>query len=191
MDFSLTSKEKEILLKAARQAITAKIKKIEPESFETTANLKKQSGVFVSLHIDTALKGCIGYLTSEKPLLDTVKEAAVASAFQDLRFSPLKENETDRVNIEISVLSEMKKITRIEEIQVGEHGILIKQGYHSGLLLPQVATENGWDRETFLTNTCYKAGLPGNCWKEKKTVIEIFSALVFNEDELDLHNRDQ
>jgi len=104
---------------------------------------------------------------------------AEAAAFRDPRFSPVKEKELPELDIEISVLTPLKRIKDVNEIQVGTHGIYIKKGWSSGLLLPQVATEYGWDRQTFLDHTCQKAGLPSTAWKEKDTEIYIFSADIF------------
>ena len=106
---------------------------------------------------------------------------AQAAAFRDPRFQPLKQNELSDLEIEISVLTPIEEINDVEKIEVGKHGIIIEKGNYSGLLLPQVATEYGWDRETFLEHTCQKAGLPPNAWKDKGTIIKIFSADVFHE----------
>ena len=104
---------------------------------------------------------------------------AEAAAFRDPRFGPVRESELSELEFEISVLTPLKKIKDVNEIQVGKHGIYLKRGWYSGLLLPQVATEYGWDRQTFLEHTCQKAGLPSNAWKEKDTEIYIFSADIF------------
>jgi AmmeMemoRadiSam system protein A len=104
---------------------------------------------------------------------------ALAAAFQDPRFRPLSAGELKDIEIEISVLTPFKRIAGIDEIQVGKHGIMMKNAGSSGLLLPQVATDHGWDRNTFLEQTCQKAGLPKDAWKDKKTEIYIFSADVF------------
>ena len=104
---------------------------------------------------------------------------ALAAAFQDTRFNPLTRDELKDIDIEISVLTPLEKIDSIEEIEVGKHGIYITQGLYSGLLLPQVATEYGWDRKSFLEHTCTKAGLPKESWNEKDTEIYVFSADIF------------
>ena len=104
---------------------------------------------------------------------------AEAAALRDPRFPPVNEKELPDLEIEISVLTPLKKIADVSEIEVGKHGIYIKKGWNSGLLLPQVATEYGWNRQTFLEHTCQKAGLPSNAWKEKGTEIYIFSADIF------------
>ena len=184
MELTLTREEKVILLKVARESIGEHLTGIRGKYPEPTENLRTKCGAFVTLHKNGNLRGCIGYVIPIKSLYETVKEMAISSAFQDPRFPPLRQEEFDKIEIEISALSPLKQIDSIDEIRVGTHGILIKRGYNSGLLLPQVATEQGWDLETFLTHTCYKAGLPGNCWKDENTRIEIFSAIVFNEKEL-------
>ena len=143
--------------------------------------LLEPRGAFVTLHKHGALRGCIGYVEAIKPLYKTVQEMAIAAAFQDPRFPGLKADEFNNIEIEISVMSPLEKITDVNKIEVGKHGIIIKSGFNSGLLLPQVATEQGWDRDTFLEHTCYKAGLPGNIWKKPDTEILIFSAEVFSE----------
>jgi AmmeMemoRadiSam system protein A len=125
------------------------------------------------------LRGCIGHIRADHPLHATIKDMAIAAAFEDPRFSPLSRKEFDKIDIEISVLTPFKRITDINAIEVGKHGIYIVKGFYSGLLLPQVATEYGWDRVAFLEHTCNKAGLPKDAWKEKDTEIYLFSADVF------------
>ena len=181
MEFQLTPEEKQILLQTARQAITARLEKRKPKYPEPTELLKKKCGAFVTLHKQGSLRGCIGFVVAGKPLIETVAEAAQSSAFGDPRFPALTAREVDQIDIEISVLSPLRRIELVEEIRVGEHGISLRSGFSSGLLLPQVATEYGWDRDTFLTHTCRKAGLQGDCWRSPDTEIEIFSAVVFGE----------
>jgi AmmeMemoRadiSam system protein A len=185
MDFELKPEERLILLRLARETIASQFKLTNISTFVPSPQLTRPCGAFVTLHKKTgALRGCIGYITASRPLTDTIKEAALACAFHDSRFTPLQEKELEHVHIEISVLSPFQKIKDLEEIQVGHHGLLIRSGYKSGLLLPQVAIEQGWNKETFLRNTCLKAGLPGECWKNPYAEIEIFRALVFNEQQL-------
>jgi AmmeMemoRadiSam system protein A len=129
------------------------------------------------------LRGCIGHITASRALVDTVKDVALSSAFADPRFPPLRQEEWSRMRIEISVLSPFEQIADVNRIEVGVHGVMIRQGSHSGLLLPQVATEQAWDRGGFLSHTCLKAGLPADAWKWPDTRIEIFSAQVFAEKE--------
>jgi AmmeMemoRadiSam system protein A len=135
----------------------------------------------VTLKVKEALRGCIGHTTASQPLLETVKDVAVSSAFDDPRFPPVAPEEWPRVRIEISVLSPFECITDLHRITVGVHGLMVRSGRRSGLLLPQVAVEQGWDRETFLSHCCLKAGLPADAWRSPETRIEIFSAEVFHE----------
>ena len=187
MDFRLTEEDKVVLLKTARSAIRGRLHEDESNSkaafpeIDLTENLKAECGAFVTLHKQGRLRGCIGYVLPIKSLIETVAEVAVSSAFDDPRFPPLKKEEYRQIDIEITVLSPLRKIKNVKEIQVGSHGIMIRKGSFSGLLLPQVATERRWDRETFLENTCYKAGLPKDSWKSKDCDIEIFSGVVFGE----------
>jgi AmmeMemoRadiSam system protein A len=178
----LSSDERKSLMNLARNTIYARLYSQDLPSYEpVSAQVTEPRGAFVTLHKRGALRGCIGYVEAIKPLWQTVQEMAIASAFQDPRFPSLSKKEYDDIDIEISVMSPVKKISSTDEIEVGKHGIIIKKGYQQGLLLPQVATEEGWDRDTFLQHTCYKAGLVGECWKDKGTEISIFSAEVFSE----------
>ena len=179
-DFSLNEYEKDTLHKIAYESIKSKLEG-RPFSleYEITPNLAQKRGAFVTLHKFGELRGCIGNIVGIKPLHETVKEMARAAAFEDPRFTPLRPEELKDIDIEISVLTPLKKVKNIDEIQVGKHGIYIKKGFYSGLLLPQVAVEYNWDRYTFLDNTCMKAGLPPGCWKDPETEIYIFSADVF------------
>ncbi len=182
MELSLTELDKKTLIETARAAIAARLSFQAPRYPEPTDALRAPCGAFVTLKKEGALRGCIGHITASKPLFETVREVAVSAAFEDPRFPPLAKDEWSATAIEISVLSPFEKITDAERIRVGTHGIMIRRGYRSGLLLPQVATEQGWDRDTFLTHTCFKAGLPADAWKSPETSIEIFSAIVFHEE---------
>ncbi len=180
VDLGLSEEEKKVLHQIARAVIEHKTKgKPVPEFKIDSPVLKENRGAFVSLHKKGQLRGCIGYIEGKGPLHKTVEEMAEAAAFRDPRFTPVTERELPELDIEISVLTPLKKITDIHEIEVGKHGIYIKKEWYSGLLLPQVATEYGWDRKTFLEHTCKKAGLPSNAWKEKDVEIYIFSADIF------------
>ncbi len=180
VNLGLNEEEKKILHHIARTVIEHKAKgKAVPEFKVDSLKLKENRGAFVSLHKRGELRGCIGYIEGQGPLHKTIEKMAEAAAFQDPRFPPVTEKEVPELDIEISVLTPLKKITDINEIEVGKHGIYIKRGWYSGLLLPQVATEYGWDRETFLEHTCQKAGLPSHAWKDKDTEIYIFSADIF------------
>ena len=180
---SLTEKEKTFLLNLARDTISKTAEGIDFDESGTffSKSLKEKYGVFVTLHIGDQLRGCIGYVVGVEPLQSAVREMAKSAAFNDPRFPPLDKDEVADLKIEISVLSPLKQIEDINEIQVGFHGIVIEKGIHKGLLLPQVATEYNWDVETFLGHTCMKAGLSSDDWKSKNTKIQIFSAEIFSE----------
>jgi AmmeMemoRadiSam system protein B/AmmeMemoRadiSam system protein A len=180
----LSAEDKATLLKIARTTIEKVVRGEPVPKFPVDSpDLLEDRGAFVTITEDGNLRGCIGYIIPVKPLYLTVREVAESAALRDPRFNPVKPNELPHLHLEISALSVPRKIKNAEEIQVGVHGIIIRKGYHQGLLLPQVATENGWDRKTFLEYTCRKAGLPLNAWQEEDTEIEIFSAEVFGEQE--------
>ncbi|MBN2351813.1 MAG: AmmeMemoRadiSam system protein A [Spirochaetales bacterium] len=181
MAFTLTDDEKKILLETARLSIASRLKRTSLSLPEAPAHLQEKCGAFVSLHIGEYLRGCIGYITAVKPLIETIKEMAECAAFSDPRFPPLAHEELEKVEIEISVLSPFEKITDLSTIKVGTHGIMVRKGLQSGLLLPQVAVEYDWDREQFLSHTCQKAGLPSSAWRSGNLEVEIFSAVVFSE----------
>ena len=181
----LSKEEKRSLLKLARDAIQGKLRHRVTENYQPAGDiLKEPCGAFVTLHKGGALRGCIGLVEAMKPLYKSVHEMALAAAFDDPRFPPLGRDELEEIDIEISVMSAPKRIKDVNEIEVGKHGIIMKRGFHQGLLLPQVATEQGWVRDTFLEHTCYKANMMGDCWKQPDTEIYIFSAEVFGEKDL-------
>ena len=181
IDLGLTEEEKRTLHEIARAVIWNKAQGKEAPAFHITSErLKEPRGVFVTVKKHGELRGCIGYVRAIKPLWQAVMEMAEAAAFQDPRFPPVGPSELKDLEIEISVLTPLREIKDVKEIEVGRHGIMIERPpYYSGLLLPQVATEYGWDRETFLEQTCLKAGLPRNAWREPGTRIYIFSADIF------------
>jgi AmmeMemoRadiSam system protein A len=177
----LTSKEKQLLLKIARETIISYVQDgIIPSPEITNKNLQVNQGCFVSIKINGMLRGCIGNFISQKPLYRLVQEMAVSAATQDPRFYPMKRGDLENFNLEISVLSPLTRISSVEEIKVGVHGIYLEKNLSRGVLLPQVAVEYGWDRETFLGQTCLKAGLSKDDWKEGAN-IHIFSAQVFSD----------
>ena len=178
----LTAKEKDTLLNIAKKVISAKVNNKDiPELAVDSETLKEKRGAFVTLKKHGLLRGCLGYIKPVTPLAETVQEMAVAAAFHDPRFPSLKPDEVRDLTFEISVLSPLKRIKDINEIEVGKHGLYIVHGYNSGLLLPQVAVEYEWDRKSFLKETCYKAGLPPQAWMDKETEIYIFSADYFGD----------
>jgi AmmeMemoRadiSam system protein A len=178
----LTKKEKDSLLDIVKKTIAAKVNNKEMPKFKVdSATLKEERGAFVTLKKRGQLRGCIGYIKAVHPLWETVQEMALAAAFHDPRFPSLKPEELKDLTFEISVLSPLQRVKDISEIQVGKHGLYIVCGNNSGLLLPQVASEYGWDRETFLKETCGKAGLHSQAWQDKETEIYIFSADYFGD----------
>jgi len=186
---NLTESERNFLLEIARNSIRARLSKgpaprpTAEQIARAGAHLEEPRGCFVTLHRKKQLRGCIGTFSGEGPLWQNVRDMAVQAAFFDPRFSPLRESEIDEIDIEISVLTPLRPIKDVEEIKVGVHGIYITKGQYRGVLLPQVATEQGWDLKTFLEHTCLKAGLPTSAWKDPGATIEIFSADVFGEKE--------
>jgi len=185
---SLTAEDKKALLNIVRSTIESKLmtgsKTFDlPGNIGTSSSLKEKRGVFVTLKKRGQLRGCIGYIQAFMPLEQAVREMALAAAFDDPRFSPLDRSEWKDISVEISVLSPLKRINKLDEIEVGKHGLYIVSGCNSGLLLPQVATEYGWDCLTFLEQTCYKAGLSRDAWNEENSAVFIFSADIIEEQE--------
>jgi AmmeMemoRadiSam system protein B/AmmeMemoRadiSam system protein A len=144
--------------------------------------LSRDRGAFVTLKKQGRLRGCIGYAAPIKPLCETVRDVAAHAALHDTRFEQVSPAEVKELSYEISVLSPLRRIADVNEVSVGKHGLLIKQGDREGLLLPQVAGEQGWDRLAFLEQTCFKAGLPRNAWKDETSDVFVFSAVVFGEE---------
>jgi len=171
------------LLEIARRSIEEYVRHGKRPKFEVPeAELHELGAAFVTLTHKGQLRGCIGYTEAFKPLYQTVSNCAISSATGDPRFPPVTAGELDEIEIEISVLSPLKKVENVNEIEVGRHGLMIEKGFRKGLLLPQVATEYGWDRDTFLAHTCLKAGLPPDAW-QKGATIYLFSAEIFGERE--------
>jgi AmmeMemoRadiSam system protein B/AmmeMemoRadiSam system protein A len=183
--FSLTEPEKAELLALARKSVEYMIEKNEPYEPRPSASgtLNREYGAFVTLTEGGNLRGCIGYTAPIKPLYMTVRDTATLAALRDPRFRPVAASELPQLAYEISVLSPLRRVTDIEQIKVGRDGLLMKNGDSEGLLLPQVPTEQKWDRQTFLEQTCVKAGMDTNCWKDENTDIFSFTAVVFNEHE--------
>ena len=181
----LSTDDKRTLLKIARDSIDAALRnKPAPPVVAKSKTLNESCGAFVTLHLLGELRGCIGYIEPRFPLIETVQEVAQKAALEDPRFPPLTSKELERVEIEISVLSPLEKVVDANEIVVGTHGLVVDAGYTRGLLLPQVATEWGWGRDQFLSQTCRKAGLPAEAWKQKKVTIYSFTSAVFSEAEV-------
>jgi AmmeMemoRadiSam system protein A len=186
MDLSV--EEKRELLRIARSVIGHALKPRgsvpAPLIDKPSGNLAQACGAFVTLKKGGELRGCIGRMGSDAALVHTVKAMATSAAFEDPRFPPLAEEELEDVEIEISVLTPMRRIASQDEVAVGTHGVYMKKGYRSGVFLPQVPGEWGWDRETYLKQLCHKAGLPESALGDPETELSVFEAIVFGERDL-------
>jgi AmmeMemoRadiSam system protein A len=181
----LSDGDKRELLRIARRSIESVVRGRGVPIPKTTSQVfQEPCGAFVTITERGQLRGCIGYTEVAKPLAEVVSEVAAKAALDDPRFPPVSEDELEQISIDISVLSPLEKVSDLEKIEVGKHGLLLEHGYFRGLLLPQVALEYKWDRETFLQNTARKAGLPSDAWKDKNTTLFSFTAEVFSEEEL-------
>jgi len=172
-----SSEDRRILLVIAREAIAEGLD-LRPR--QPSRSLAGSGGVFVTLTLDGRLRGCIGQLRSNAPIDATVARMARAAAFEDPRFPPLSKEEFNRIEIEISRLSEFFPIDA-EKVVVGLHGLMLTLGARSGLLLPQVPGEQGWDRKAYLRGLCEKAGLASGSWENPKARLEAFTAEVFGD----------
>lgn len=179
----LTQTEKQELLKIARDSIKNYLEKRKKLEVTTQDEfLKQEMGAFVTLHKNGELRGCIGHMVATEPLYLTVRDMAIAAAVDDPRFPSVGANELKDIDIEISVLSPMKKVASYKDIEIPKHGVLVKRGWASGVYLPQVAEETGWSREEFLTSLCaQKAGMPADSWKTGDCELYVFTAEVFGE----------
>jgi AmmeMemoRadiSam system protein A len=178
----LSADDRLALLVLAREAIAARLRGAASPTAAARPGLDVPAGVFVTVKIHGQLRGCIGILEPhQQSLRDVVQHCAVAAAFEDPRFSALRLDELPATTLEISVLSNFRRIGDPAEIAVGQHGLVVERGPHRGLLLPQVAVEHGWTVEQFLEHTCRKAGLPGYAWRYGSTV-DVFEADAFSED---------
>jgi len=189
--------QRRILLGIAHQAILSALdRRPYPEAQPFSAQLSEPRGVFTTLYLqgdlDRELRGCVGYASPVAPLHRAVAETARAAAFEDSRFLPVTKEEAPQLAVSLSVLSRLFPI-RPEAVEVGRHGLVISQGFRRGLLLPQVPVEHGWDRETFLEQTCRKAGLPLDAWRgatsRGATTIEAFIAEVFSDCDVEISHR--
>jgi AmmeMemoRadiSam system protein A len=183
-EFKLTKAEQDHLMNIAKNSVRSAVEsgKVYDCDSGGFASLENDRGAFVTLNERGQLRGCIGYVSAIQPLFETIRGAAISAALKDPRFPPVKKEELDEITYEISVLSPFNQVHDTEKIVVGKHGLMIRKGRHEGLLLPQVASDNKWDRLTFLQQTCRKAGLPLDAWKDDNTDIFVFSAFVFGEE---------
>ena len=182
MEQNISRKERKLLLEIARNALESHYEKGSlPAREETEPLLLEKRGCFVCIKINGKLRGCIGNFVSDQPLYQLVREMAVSAATRDPRFYPMSKEELGESTLEISVLTPLQKVSDIDDIVPGKHGLYIEKNMARGVLLPQVASEYGWDRETFLSQTSIKAGMQADAWKEGATIY-IFGAEVFNEE---------
>lgn len=184
MDEPLTKEEGHALLKLARQSLELWVRegKRAPVPLDLPPALDQGLGAFVTLTVGGELRGCIGSMVAHGPLAETVRDMAIAAGNDDPRFPPVMENELPLLRYEVSVLSPLVP-TPAENVVPGRHGLYIRKGRAAGTLLPQVAREHGWDRETFLDQTCVKAGLRPSAWRDPDCTIYTYTAQVFSEDE--------
>ena len=179
----MNTEHKQALLKAARDAVTATVKnQARPSLSSDEEVLNEHCGCFVTLKNSGMLRGCIGQFVSDKPLIELVGEMAAASSTKDPRFlaEPIGADELESLELEISVLSPLKRTDDPGSLRLGVDGIYIKSGYRTGCFLPQVATETGWSKEEFLTHCCVqKAGLSADAWRKAETEVYLFTADVF------------
>jgi AmmeMemoRadiSam system protein A len=174
-----SSEERGALLRVAHQAIEARLAGGELKLVPPSEHLEERRGAFTTLYLKSGLRGCVGYVFPVYSLYRTIAETAVAAAFSDIRFLPVTQAEEPLLKIEISVLSPVQPILP-EQIEIGRHGLVITYGVLRGLLLPQVPVEHGWDRLTFLEQTCLKSGSSPDAWQQG-AVIEAFTAEIFGE----------
>ena len=170
------------LLSLARRAIEARVRREPPPAPDRGGALELPRSAFVTIHCHGDLRGCLGRLDPDEPLATTVAQLAASVSDSDPRFEPLRPGELDAVDVEISVLTPEREVASIADVEVGRHGLIVDQGGRRGLLLPQVATEYGWDAETFVSQTCVKAGLPADAWRRGARIL-VFEAQVFGESD--------
>jgi AmmeMemoRadiSam system protein A len=168
------------LLELAHRALEARVRHADVPEIDGALAPEVRRGAFVSIYHDGELRGCLGRLNSQLPIARLVAQLAQAVADSDPRFDRVTPQELADIGFEISVLTREREVQSVEEIEVGRHGLIVEQGTSRGLLLPQVASEHGWDRETFLDHTCLKAGLASDAWRRGARLF-VFEALVFGE----------
>jgi len=184
---NISFEEKKVMLQIARDSIAS----IYDNSLKTKIDfneipiLKTEKGAFVTLTKNNRLRGCIGYIISDMPLHKTIEDAARQAAMEDPRFPQLTKEESTQIEIEISILSEPFPMDSYDDIVVGTHGLILTELGQRGLLLPQVPIEHNMDKEEYLSSLCEKTGFHSNFWKERTLNIEMFTANVFSEEDLE------
>lgn len=178
----LTEKEKHILLQVAHDSIIAATKNESPPDLDVDDSiLNKLGGAFVTIYVSDQLRGCIGFIEPIFPLIKTIQIAATKASSEDYRFTPIQSNELSDVTVHISIIGEQRKMNSIEDIVIGEDGIIIALADMRGLLLPQVAVEWEWDAKQFLDATCRKAGLPNAAWHDPRAEVILFKVEAFGD----------
>jgi uncharacterized protein (TIGR00296 family) len=187
--YNVSDQDGEILVQTARKIVTEFVtngRKLELDK-DLRSRLSFESGLFVTLDLQDELRGCVGFPMPKK-LNEALPEASIAAATQDPRFTPVTSAELDKITFEVTILTppvELKVDDPLQlpsMIKVGRDGLMVKQGYHSGLLLPQVSVEYNWNEKEFLDFTCQKAGLSSNCWQDKQTKVFSFQGIIFKEE---------
>ncbi len=189
--YKYSEEDGEFAVKTARRVVEEYLKNRKIPNIEFPKRFEEKNGVFttISTYPQKELRGCIGFPEPIFPLKKALVESALSAAFQDPRFPPLSPREIDNVIFEVSLLTppeEVKVKNRKEllnKIKIGVHGLIAERGFYKGLLLPQVPVEWNWNVEEFLLQTCWKAGLPGDCWLDENTKIYAFTAEIFEEEE--------
>jgi len=176
----LSAADRRRLLELARESVAARAGGGAPPAVPDTPAVK--AGAFVTLHRDRQLRGCIGSLETDRPVAEIVRQSAAAAAAEDPRFPPVTLEEIGALDVEVSVLGPLEPLDPVDPagVEIGRHGLVVEEGLRRGLLLPQVATEWGWDATTFLSQACVKAGLPADAWRRGARVYR-FEAVVFGE----------
>lgn len=172
--------EREFLLDIAHQSIAAALESRKFTPKPLNEHLAERRGAFCTLAVDGRLHGCVGYIFPVTPLFQTVAETARGAAFDDVRFPPITPAENARLKVSLSMLSPLAPI-QPDQVEIGKHGLLISLAGKRGVLLPQVPAEHGWDRTTFLDQTCLKAGLPPGAW-QRGAIVEAFTAEIFGDE---------
>ncbi len=179
-----TEKQKNYILSFVRNTVRNKLERNKNITITPTPEyLKEERSCFVTLHSKNGtLRGCIGHIMAFEPLYDNLKRNALNAAFQDSRFTPVKSaDEFFTLSIEVSILTPAEKVDSYNDIVIGEHGVILKNGGRNSVFLPQVAPEQGWDIPTTLMHLSMKAGLPPNAWESPNTQFKVFKAIVFGE----------
>lgn len=182
VSFSLTDEEKRTLGEVAKGAIRERLEgrpAVAPDARTCTPMLRRPLGAFVTLNRRGALRGCIGFMVGREPLVRTVWRMAQAAAFEDPRFRPVRLSEWPEITMEITVLDELTPCPDPSQVVIGRHGLMLEYGGRRGVFLPQVPVEQHWDLAAYLTNLCYKAGVPDGSWKEPGARLYWYEGLVF------------